>query len=332
MAIALTDITALHFWRTHPHALGLCRIPSRRRSLSIAPPSAAALAELGSFGIDTQGDAHVLISSQRDCRRLLGGTCHLLSGGVPSRSLVVFAPGIMVASPELALAQAALTHDVATLALLCHEFCGTYRAIDEQQTAYGQDPLTSTAALAAFCRRSKGLYGVGALRRVIESVCDNSGSPAESALASAFCLPRCRGGYGLPKPALNQQIELNDAARRTLHHERIRPDFLWPGVAGEYDGRLYHSDGEQAERDERRRTAYNATGLDVVIFSTRHMKSTRALDDQVALVRRRLGIRRPATLPRNYDERHEQLLASLCSYWRGVHSYPEMPGQWDYLA
>lgn len=320
MPIALADISAFAYWRTHDRNENQRLLPHRRGTLTLGSPTRAAIDELGSFGINCDpSDIHILVSGQGAIRHLKHVTCHVISD-LPAASLVQAAPGIYVATPEMTLAQMARHQSLVDTLSLSYELCGTYRVVpDSLDPAYCSDPVTSLRSIQRFCTRAAHIRGTKALSRAACYLCDGSASPAETALSIMLCLPRQRGGYGLPKPLLNCTLELNEVATRTAGCSTIRPDFLWPGTAAEYDGRMYHSSTEQSEYDERRRTTYGHMGMSVVVFGTRHLQNTAALDDQVDLLRRSLGIERPSRLPSGYAQKHEALASSLFAYWRKWH-------------
>ena len=78
-----------------------------------------------------------------------------------------------------------------------------------------------------------------------------------------------------------------------LGQRTVRPDFSWPdGTVGEYDSDEYHRDPDTRARDERKRRAYQAVGLDCVTMTRGTFRSNAELDLFVADLETSLGLHR----------------------------------------
>ena len=109
---------------------------------------------------------------------------------------------------------------------------------------------------------------------------ENARSPMEIALALCLTLPPRMGGFGLPKPELNQAIELSQRGRAIIGLDILTPDLYWPRfhLAGEYDSDEYHLLDRDIARDSRRRLALEASGIDVISITNEQMRSPHDMD------------------------------------------------------
>ena len=127
-------------------------------------------------------------------------------------------------------------------------------------------------------------------------------------------MPARYGGSGFEMPILNHEISLNTEAATLLGRETITPDIYWDGVAFEYDSLTFHSLQEQQEYDERRRNAYAAMGIPVVVGRPRHLRSVVRFEAITGALRRNLD-KRVYRLPSDYESKRAHLLSELFGYW-----------------
>ena len=323
MEAVLCDRDALDFWRTRSEPLigtanPLASLPTRRAVPDIGAPTASLLADIKSWGLSHFEDVHLMVSSSADRRSLKGAVYLLHSGTVPARSFARAAGQVYVVCPELLFIQMAQKLSLVELLELGYELCGTYRMTRERPT-YGVEPLTSVSKLKAYIQRAEGVRGRKIARCAVQWIADGSASPAETALAIVFKLPYRKGGFGLGGFVMNPELELNEEAARILGRDTIRPDLYWAEARhpAEYDSPLFHSSREQAEYDERRRNAYDAMGMGVSIFKSRHLCSDDLMDAMAQGVRRHVGARQNR-LPADYEAEHRRLLAEVFRYWRDI--------------
>lgn len=335
MEAVICDITALNYWRTRSDSLGSSSsrgraVPERRSHLEVDAPSAATVDYIKSLGLANDGDVHLLVGSSEQRRLLNGARVELIGSELPSRSFVRALAQIYTVSPELLFLMSARRLSFVELLELGHELCGTYRLTSPHVT-YGVEPLSSVAALRNYAQKAKGIHGRGVALRACKYLADGSASPAETALSIAFRLPHRYGGYGLGNPLLNQEIPLNASASKLLGWQTtIKPDFYWKAshFPSEYDSGLYHSDREQADTDERRRNAYAALGMNVVVVRPRHLCSIDLLDEIANTIRKNIGLRLNH-LPAGYAELHSNLFEEVFRYWIKIHD--DFPGRQDYV-
>lgn len=320
MKAILCDQTALNFWRSRSEPIGsvpsdrAC-LPERRGVVDHDVPSAAIVSELRTWGLVGEDEVHLLVTSADKRRRLKGVNFTVISNPVPQGSFERAMGQVYVVSPEMLFVQLAGELPLVELLEIGYELCGTYRMIDGQPS-YNLAPLTSASKLKSYAQRAKGLRGRAAALQALSWIIDGSASPAETALAIAFKLPLRLGGCALGDFELNQELELNEGAARILGRSSMHPDFYWPRGKhpAEYDSSLYHASREQAEYDERRRNAYGAMGMNVTIFTPRHLVDLELFDQMVTSIRHFAGIRLQA-VPQGYDALHSERLHQTFRYW-----------------
>lgn len=320
MEAILCDQTALNFWRSRSEPLGStssdrASLPERRGVVDHDVPSSAIVSELRTWGLVGEDDVHLLVTSADKRRRLKGVDFTVVSTPVSQGSFVRAMGQVYVVSPEMLFVQLAAELPLVELLEIGYELCGTYRMIDKEPL-YNLAPLTSTSKLKSYAQRAKGLRGRAAALQALSWILDGSASPAETAFAITFKLPLRLGGCALGDFELNQELELNEGAARILGRTSMHPDFFWPHSKhpAEYDSGLYHTSPEQVEYDVRRRNAYDAMGMSVTIFTTRHLVDLDLFDEMVTSIRRSAGIRLQA-VPQGYDALHSDLLHQTFRYW-----------------
>lgn len=181
---------------------------------------------------------------------------------------------VFVSTPELCLVQMGCFAERHELAELAIELCGDYALRPDGMggTHIIKRPHATTAdSLRAYIARAADVHGVKRARFAAECVVDSSRSPRESQIALEMTLSYRLGGYGLPRPKLNEKITLEGAARRAAGVREIYPDFYWPnaGLVLEYDSDAFHSDSAKRERDIRKRNAYEMLGLHALSLTHR---------------------------------------------------------------
>lgn len=198
---------------------------------------------------------------------------------LPSGSLCKIDAGIYVLTPAYCILQVA---SIATrlaspettpgfalviVAKVACEMCGTYSLSEKGLTE--RKPLTTVGELATLALSSAGSYGVRLLREAIPYIVPNTRSPKETDLALLLCLPEGLGGFALPRPLSNFELDVS-RVRVGLFATwtTCTVDFYWPQarLVVEYDSWDFHDElgeGKTAQDDERA-NALRALGYTVV--------------------------------------------------------------------
>ena len=260
MSICLSHQSALEYLRASderdPHVMSAPRT-GKIDSASISNAEEA-LAE-ASLQFVLQRPVHLLVATDKNTAGTSGVVRHVNTAPLPRRAIIQAAPGLLVAAPELVFLQMASQLSEIDAMLLGFELCGTYSPDPHDARGFRRrEPLTSVRRLRAFLGACSGQRGVKAARAVATYVLDGSASPMETAMAAMLTAPTRLGGMGFERPELNREVSTEKGIRKV--------DLLWSSLKFglEYNGRLYHA-GEQAhERDERRKNAILACGIELM--------------------------------------------------------------------
>lgn len=231
-------------------------------------------------------------------RRICNRICeeNLPAGSFALVSRPDFSP-IVTESPELCVVRAAadlslrvrqgtLDKNVALIRLieLIDELCGRYARHPScprnEQPAYDLEPVTSADRLARYLRDARRVDGLPLARQALAYALDNLGSPMETLLEMACCLPPHLGGINLPKPVSNQPLEFSEHERGLVSHVTLRPDLFWRKyqTAGEYNGRDHDGRDASAE-DDRRVSDYQVCSIKVFPARYENVSSGKGLDE-----------------------------------------------------
>ena len=164
--------------------------------------------------------------------------------------------------------------------------------LDAFMRAYGLQPEDFQRMLPRF----KGRRGVKQLRELVNYAIPDAESPGESWTRMAII------DAGLPAPKAQVWVDLPGFGR-------VRLDLAWPTlkIAVEYDGEEFHTEQEDREYDEARRTALRQAGW-VVIVVTKSGFTGPGLDSWLTELRASYRDRSPRPARRRYS-RGEPALA-----------------------
>lgn len=234
------------------------------------------------------------VSGRANCPSLRN---RVWAGPVSERHLVWLADDVRVYRPAVVFTQMATVLDEVGLAELGYELAGTY-ALDPD-APYGfvtnAVPLAEVFELRKYAQAARALGVRGAARalRALELVVDGSNSPRESSIGIFLATSRARGGAGAPGFRMNVSVTLPDDLAGEIGQRVIRPDFSWPnGTVGEYDSNQVHLTPAARARDERKRRAFRAVGMDCVTMVSGDFSSNERLNALVTDLERSLGVHR----------------------------------------
>lgn len=170
---------------------------------------------------------------------------------------------IHVTNPEMTIVHMASHLSYCELALLIHEFCGTYSISNNPEIGFINDipPLTSISKLKSFIKQysstTSNIRNIRNLKDILNFASNDSASPMESRLFIKLSGPRSKGLYGCKNLKLNKKIQLTNSASRISGQRTIKPDIsnIKEKVAIEYDSSQFHENSEQGQKDKRRRDA-----------------------------------------------------------------------------
>ncbi len=162
-----------------------------------------------------------------------------------------------------------------------------------------ENRLTSCKRIASFADSVSGTHGLGKLRTVLKYILDNSASPMETALALMVTGPARIGGMGFKGATLNHRVN-------TAHGER-RIDLLWAEqkFGLEYQGFDSHEGWTNRVKDDRRRNAIAAEGIDIASVYYQDLASPFHFDALVGNIARIMNKRVRITTK---NHRYKQML------------------------
>ena len=309
--IFLSHQTASKYWSRRD-------LDETKKTRAIPAPSdiqsAAALNDARRLvlGLDENETLHALVANERNKHHVENISFHHRDLAYPKWSFRQINRDTYVASPELCFLEAATYLPFEALVLYGMELCGTYARIGNEETRYKREPLTSKQKITAYLDKSKGMDGVKLARKACQYVLNGSASPRESILAITMTLPRRLGGFGMPAPLLNHEIQVNLPSKVHFGKKQIlHGDIVWreANLIVEYDG-SQHGIEDNHVSDKKRDHLMLEAGYDVVRFTDKSIRSGTELERLARTINRKAGLNRRKENLR-YDFEKSKLLSEL---------------------
>lgn len=234
---------------------------------------------------------------------------------LPDKSFIRLDQTVFISSPELCIIQVASDMPLEKLIETINNLCAIY--VPNPSAPYLQssrEPLTSVKAIAAFTQKAPNLNGIKKVRQAVQYALDRSNSPMESKLAVLCVLPLSLGGYGLPRPRLNEEVRLSAQAESLYHMKSVCCDFVWSEqkIIVEYDSNLSHLDPRQHAFDKQRRNALEMSGYKVISLTANDIRNYIAVDKTFRMIRKELGLRAEnKTLEKYLLRRYDTVISLL---------------------
>lgn len=181
------------------------------------------------------------------------------------------------------------------IALVASEFAGTYRLpVADKDTTYQLTPFMTLDDVRNLADTVPHLYGYTRVQTALGFAFERSASPMETALALMLTLPVEFGGYGLPRPTLNEQLPTGPFTTLWEGGSHITPDLLWKAamLVIEYESDEFHgSQGPaKATDDATRANVLSAMGYSVLRATPGNVRSQIELDRLARQVAAKLGV------------------------------------------
>lgn len=200
----------------------------------------------------------------------------------------------LVSVPEACFVQLAHDLDLVALIQIGYELCGTYSMLPGF-TSYDACQIASANSISRVANSLKGIRGYRNARLAARYIVDGSASPAETQLCMMLTLPSRFGGYGLPAPALNQEIKIPEQFQRRIGHRVFRCDLLWTTekgrVAVEYKSNEWHLNEKSMTSDARRNNALKELGVNVIEITAAQLYDANAMEEVVVQISKAIGHR-----------------------------------------
>ena len=264
------------------------------------------------LGLKESDTLHVLVADERNAHVVKNTTIHRRNTVYPKWSFRQINRDVYVASPELCFLEAATYLSFEALVLYGMELCGTYARIDDEETRYKREPLTSRQRITAYLGKSERATGAKKAKSACRYILDGSASPRESVLALIMMYPHCLGGFGMPAPLLNHEIQVNLPSKVHFGEKQIlHGDIVWreANLIVEYDG-SQHGIEDNHVSDKKRDHLMLEAGYDVVRFTDKSIRSGTELERLARTINRKAHLHKKAeTLQWNYEK--SRLLGKL---------------------
>lgn len=309
MTILLSHNTARRYWE-YVGASGkrgmvdgdpVLRAASGRKS-AIEHCGIDLLGESGQRPVWLEPPIDLMVPDANSRGRLSYVTNHVCSPTLPPMSVKRIGTDAYVTSPELTFLNLGQALEVPALAQYAMELCGGYAMTPWAKMGFEpRAPLCTVRKLRDFVSGRETMYGLRRASAAIDLAGEDSRSPAETFLYLLLCLPRSMFGYGLPRPLLNQRIDISRSAQYRLGTEYLVVDllFLDEKLVIEYDSRTFHNAPAKLDHDDDRREVLQDMGYEVVVVRAERLSSYGRFDNLVRYtIGRKLGIDVPLLSPR----------------------------------
>ncbi len=311
--IVLSHSTAYLFWRCFTGNVNSLRpVMLKSNPKGSVRLTKAVQQELAALNIPahTAQPLHCLVIEPANRSRISGVISHVMSVPLAPGAILRLSAHVCIVSPELCFLQMATLLSPTKLVFAGSELCSRY-AIIPGRRPISREQITDAEGLARTPALYPGAKGAARARAAAELVFENAESPMEIKTAMLLCLPTTKGGYGLPRPALNPLLTLSAAGRRFYEVKTCRPDLFWckARLDVEYDGDTH--EGEESHlRDTARIRALAAEGVEVLVITYPQLARATAFAGVAQEVAAKLGERlriRSAKFPERHAALREEL-------------------------
>lgn len=271
---------------------------------------------------------HFLVQGQGKRCRASGVSLRVMGWDPPENSFYQVNRSndkVMVPAAPLHLLLRATELDLLDLALLVCEYCGDYWTrpdLKRGQMSNVGAPTTRKEILNYLAKLPPHIPGKARLQTATELAFDNSKSPRESGLALLETYRSEDVGFGLPRPLLNEPVELPASARVYVDGlQKIAPDEIWDGteMCSEYESDQHHGGNqdpqalEKRKHDENRRRALEESGYTVHTIFADDLRDADSIERTMKRLAKGLGVQPDwAPVSQWLEPLRQQLLGYRC--------------------
>ena len=292
---------------------GLTR-PQQQRALEACAPAGGdidygALERVGAWDPELRDPVDVLVGGAGARRRHLDLAPHVMSGTLPSNSLLQVQPGLYCCSPALVITQYAQTHPWQEVLALCMELCGAFGLGDEGYLVC--EPALTVVQLNRYLGCSKQIRGLPVARKAARYALNGAASPMEGIVGALYHVPLSLGGFGLDSMLLNHRIDFDHDAVLASGMPYAICDAYLPlaKTTFEYNGG-YHDAASARRHDEKRTAGLLAMGIQTIPLNDGQLRDIEALEAIAKTVYKRIGKRLRYTTA-GYRPKQLELLNAL---------------------
>lgn len=212
-----------------------------------------------------------------------------------------------IPSPEFYFALQIKGRTLPELTLLANQLCARFAYTHKLTLTQRIQALSTKEKLLHFLEQNN-IPGKEKAKKALAFVCENTESPAESALSAYLCLPKGKGGCDFPIPQTNPSISVPRHLQRFINgKKKLRPDLLFAAerVIVEYDSIAHHAANTNAIRDKERAAILEDMGYRVITVTASMLKNPEARLAMFSRVGRALG--KKLEFPEGWEHAHRTL-------------------------
>ena len=238
---------------------------------------------------------------------------HSIDGELPPRSILGYSAGakIGIVSPEISFMQMACLLSRVDAIRYGSALCGRFAAPADTGRLPARKPLTNVHVIRKHLKASPQMSGRKQASAVLPYIIENTRSPREY-VALFLSLPIRKGGFGLPRPAINESVRLDKPVRTQYggrsYIESFECDMVWhisgKTIMVEYQGEQYHEHQFSIHRDSIKRNSLIEQRVRVFTLSNEQLR-LRPIQAVRYVVERNLG--HSATLDISTEQRQKSL-------------------------
>lgn len=330
MPIFLSHISALRAYRAGvvPTRLESGR-PSEARPRSGSAPDTNKPFLLEKYCGHRAGDSlHILVADKASRTKHSSTISHVWNSPIPPGSFFCLAGDVFISTPPMLFLEMAQCLTRIELVALGYELCGMYHLtntseldantppdseipqcdsnknnsplIEDEILSHRQgfiqtsDSLTTVLDIQRHLNKFRNVKGLKDAKWALKYIAERSASPMETLVSMMLSLPALVGGFNLPRPLLNYEVNANGNASLSTRLSTRYCDFFWPdsNLALEYDSDSFHTGSQRIAKDAARRNELAYSGITVITLTSKQFFYFPALDAQVAIIEKHLKHRR----------------------------------------
>lgn len=231
----------------------------------------------------SKDEAELMRRAAKAAGRKVRGTS-IWNGPVPPDSFEDMGNGLRMSTPEFMFLRKANELPFGQAVRLGNELCGRFRTsltqFDAQDDEYDYlcQPRTTKERIRSYLRGARDTKEYKRARKVLRVVADGASSPIASHIHELLCLPRSRGGYGLPPADCACAFESPEGLAPAPEGPYLAYDLAWGEelVAVQYSG--------ERPPTKRQLEALQANGMRVVCVTNRDVEDPQRFDKVVRKV------------------------------------------------
>ena len=292
--IVYSGRTAWEFWQWIARTRS--RFPETAYDLPKLPMESISLDEalLESEYFRKSGLIELLLSSDKFKHSPSKLRCVIRGCTFPNGSFCKLNSGIYVIAPRLLFLEYAFKHDLVETVYLGNRLASKFVIIDDENSKLMKcDPLLEIDDVKSFLDKMDGYPGIKTARRASRYIVNEAESPMEINVLMLLTLPRSLGGFGIPLPRMDYEIDVDKNQFPAYGKSSARFDMYWKQGAldVEYDSNQFHSNPKKLEADSIRRNVIKSMGYDVITVTSKEYRDLDSMIEIAQYISKKIGYR-----------------------------------------